>query len=135
MQVLDVSSCLLFHVCLLISRICTLSTPFSRPRYFVLLHTKLEFFFTLGIFRILCHRQERKVFSLVFCTHACLLISRTGILTIFFTLKMFLSVTAYASFFCFVLPTFSTPVYFFMRIDTLSTFITVRIGCSDTLSS
>ena len=42
-----------------------------------------------------------RFFSLAFCTHACLLISRTGILTIFFTVRMFRSVTAYARFFLF----------------------------------
>ena len=73
-----------------------------------------------------------RFFSLAFCAHACLLISRTGILTIFFTLRMFRSVTAYARFFvsfCLPFPRLST----FMRIDTLSTFITMRICCSDTL--
>ena len=73
MQVFDVSSCLLFHVCLLISRIGTLSTPFSRPRYFVLLHhkRKLEFFFTLGIFWIFMPQAGTKVFLTSFL-YACM---------------------------------------------------------------
>ena len=63
-------------------------------------------FFTLGIFRdFLYHRKERKVLL------ACILISRTGISSIFFTLRMFRSVTAYAGFcvsFCLLFPRLST---------------------------
>ena len=58
-------------------------------------------FSRLEYFGFLCQRQNVKFISLAFCTHACLLISRTGVLTIFFTLRMFRSVTAYARFFLF----------------------------------
>ena len=67
-------------------------------------------FFTARIFRfakisVLFHAwnisdfyargKNVRFISLAFCTHACLLISRTGVLTIFFTFRMFRSVTAY----------------------------------------
>ena len=93
MQVFDVSSCLLFHVCILISRIGTLSTLFhgqdiSFCEISVLFHAwNISDFYARG--------KNVRFISLAFCTHACLLISRTGVLTIFFTFRMFRSVTAY----------------------------------------
>ena len=93
-----------FHVCLLISRISTLSTHFFAAKIFrsvtpqakigVLFHAwNISDFYATGR-----NARNARFFSPAFWTHACLLISRTGI---FFTLKMFLSVTAYASFFLF----------------------------------
>ena len=58
-------------------------------------------FSRLEYFGFYARGRNVRFFSLAFCTHACLLISRTGILTIFFTLRMFRSVTAYARFFLF----------------------------------
>ena len=110
----DVSSCLLFHVCLLISRIGTLSTLFHGQdiSFCYTISENWCSFSRLEYFGFLCKRQKRKVFSLAFCTHACLLISRTGILAIFFTLRMFRSVAAYARFFfvsfCLSFPRLST---------------------------
>ena len=91
-------------------------------------------FSRLEYFGFLCQRQERKVFLTSFL-HACMSANLTDwyLDYLFHIENVSFCYSICKILFCFVFPTFSTPVYFFMRIDTLSTFITVRLCCSDTL--
>ena len=97
--------------------------PFFTARIFrsVTPQTKIgDLFHAWNISDFYATGSNVRFFSLAFCTHVCLLISRTGILTIFFTLRMFYSVTAYARFFC---------VSFCLLFPRLSSFLCGLILC------
>ena len=123
MQVFDVSSCLLFSCLSTYFTDWYLVYPFFTARIFrsVTPQAKIGVLFQAwNISDFYARGRNIMFFSLAFCTYACLLISRTGILIIFFTLRMFRSVTAYARFFF---------VLFCLLFPRLSTFLCELILC------
>ena len=105
MQAFDVSSCLLCHVCRLVSQIGTLCTLFHGQ--------DISFCYTTG----------SKLMFYVYI-YAGLLYSRNSTLSTFFT--VYLSVTAYAGIWCFFKSTVFQVNLLISRIGTLCTFFTVR---------